>query len=125
TSLVAKTVATRLASSPKPIRVYYSGEVLPFQKPKAGRQRDCGQIGIEHYGGEDKTADVEILLIAVEAFERLGIPNFQINLGSVDFFGGIVDRMELPQEQINALKDVLNVKDQPGLERLLQNLPLD
>ena len=51
--------------------------------------------------------------------------NFQINLGSVDFFGGIVDRMELPEEQIDALKDVLNVKDQPGLEALLQNLPLD
>ena len=44
-----------------------------------------------------KTADVEILLIAVEAFERLGIQGFQINLGSVDFFGGIVDRMELPE----------------------------
>jgi ATP phosphoribosyltransferase regulatory subunit len=125
TSLVAKTVATRLASSPKPIRLFYSGEVLRFEKPKGGRQREFAQIGIEQYGGTRTSADVEILLIAVEAFERLGIANFQINLGSVDFFGGIVDRMELPKEQIDALKDVLNIKDQPGLEALLQNLPLD
>ena len=125
TSLVAKTVATRLVSSPKPIRLYYSGEVLRFEKPKGGRQREFAQIGIEQYGGTKKSADVEILLIAVETFERLGIANFQINLGSVDFFGGIVDRMELPKEQIDALKDVLNIKDQPGLEGLLQSLPLD
>jgi ATP phosphoribosyltransferase regulatory subunit len=124
TSLVAKTVATRLASSPKPIRLFYSGDVLRFEKPKGGRQREFSQIGIEHYGGESKTADVEILLIAVEVFERLGIKGFQINLGSVDFFGGVVDRMELPDLQIAELKEVLNTKDQSGLESLLSTLSL-
>src|SRR6266436_5409804 len=124
TSLVAKTVATRLTSSPKPIRLFYSGEVLRFEKPKGGRQREFAQIGIEHYGGAGKSADVEILLIAVETFEKLGVQGFQINLGSVDFFGGIVDRMELPPEQIAQLKDLLNLKDQSGLEALLQTLPL-
>src|ERR1043165_8842216 len=107
TSLVAKTVATRLARGPKPIRLYYSGEVLRFEKPKGGRQREFAQIGVEHYGGERKSADVEILLIAVETLQRLGIQGFQINLGSVDFFGGIVDRMELAKEQIDALKEGL------------------
>src|SRR5215472_2667062 len=125
TSLVAKTVTTRLASSPKPIRLYYSGEVLRFEQPKGGRQREFAQVGIEHYGGAGKSADVEILLVAVETLQRLGIQKFQINLGSVDFFGGIVDRIELPKEQIDALKKVLNIKDQPGLEALLQNLPLE
>ena len=125
TSLVAKTVATRLTASPKPIRLYYSGEVLRFEKPKGGRQREFAQIGIEHYGGAGKSADVEILLVAVETFQRLGVQSFQINLGSVDFFGGIVDRIELPKGQIDSLKDVLNIKDQSGLEVLLQTLPLD
>jgi ATP phosphoribosyltransferase regulatory subunit len=124
TSLVAKTVATRLASSPKPIRLFYSGEVLRFEKPKGGRQREFAQIGIEHYGGTKKSADVEILLMAVETFERLGIQGFQINLGSVDFFGGIVDKMELPKAQIAELKETLNVKDEAGLEALLGRLSL-
>jgi len=124
TSLVAKTAVTRLASSPKPIRLYYSGEVLRFEKPKGGRQREFAQIGIENFGG-GKQADTEILLIAVESLQRLGIADFQINLGSVDFFGGIVDRIELPEEQIAKLKSVLNLKDQPGLEALLQALPLE
>jgi ATP phosphoribosyltransferase regulatory subunit len=124
TSLVAKTAVTRLASADKPIRLYYSGEVLRFEKPKGGRQREFAQTGIEQFGG-GKQADVEILLIAVECLQRLGIPEFQINLGSVDFLGGIVDRIELPEKDIARLKAVLNIKDQPGLESLLSTLPLD
>ena len=124
TSQVAKTAVTRLGSSTKPIRLYYSGEVLRFEKPKGGRQREFAQIGIENFGG-GKQADIEILLIAVESMQRLGIAEFQINLGSVDFFGGIVDRIELPEDQITKLKSVLNFKDQPGLETLLPSLPLD
>ena len=125
TSLVAKTVATRLSNAPKPVRLFYSGEVLRFEKPKGGQQREFAQIGIEHFGGSGKSSDVEVLLIAVEIFERLGITNFQLNLGSVDFFGGIVDRFELPPAQIAQLKNVLNLKDQSGLESLLQTLSLD
>jgi ATP phosphoribosyltransferase regulatory subunit len=118
TSLVAKTVVTRLNKAARPIRLYYSGEVLRFEKPKGGRQREFAQIGIEHFGSKGKSSDIEILLVAVEAFERLGIPDFQINLGSVDFFGGIVDR-------ITELKGVLSLKDQSGLETLLGRLDLE
>jgi ATP phosphoribosyltransferase regulatory subunit len=124
TSLVAKTVVTRLASAEKPIRLYYSGDVLRFEKPKGGQQREFAQIGIEHFGG-GKSADVEILLIAVEAFEQLGISEFQINLGSVDFFGGIIDRFDLPEDRIAELKSILNLKDQSGLESFLQQISLE
>jgi len=125
TSLVAKTVVTRFSKATRPIRLYYSGEVLRFEKPRGGRQREFAQIGIENFGSNGKSSDIEILLIAVEAFQRLGIADFQINLGSVDFFGGIVDRIDLPEGQMAKLKQVLNLKDQSGLESLLQELPLE
>ena len=119
TSLLAKTVATRLADAPRPIRLSYSGEVLRFEVPKGGRQREFAQIGVEHYGGGNRSSDIEVLLVAVEVLSRLGIGRFQINIGSVDFFGGIVDRMGLGGDRINELKDVLNLKDQSGLESML------
>jgi ATP phosphoribosyltransferase regulatory subunit len=125
TSLVAKTVVTRFNKATRPIRLYYSGEVLRFEKPRGGRQREFAQIGVEHFGKSGKAADIEILLIAAEAFERLGINDFQINLGSVDFFGGIVDRFELPGPQMAELKQALNLKDQAGLESLLKGLSLE
>src|SRR4026207_1658978 len=51
TSLVAKTLATRLPNAPRPARSFYSGEVFRFEKPKGGQQREFAQIGIENFGG--------------------------------------------------------------------------
>ena len=119
TSLLAKMAATRLSDEPKPIRLSYSGEVLRFEAPKGGQQREFAQMGLEHYGGSPSSADVEVLLVCMEALEKLGVTDFQINLGSVDFFGGIVDRIDLPESGIDELKALLNLKDQTGLERML------
>src|SRR5262249_59707774 len=110
TSLLAKTVATRLASSPKPIRLFYSGEVLRFEKPKGGRQREFAQIGVEHYGGTRKTADVEVLLIAVETIQRLRIQGFPINLGWGGFFGWNILWVGLGVVSGSLLQDSLQIK---------------
>ncbi len=125
TSLLAKMAATRLSGEPKPLRLSYSGEVLRFETPKGGQQREFAQMGLEHYGGSPATADVEVLLVCMEALEKLGVEDFQINLGSVDFFGGIVDRIDLPEEQIDQLKELLNIKDQAGLERMMVGLSFE
>src|SRR5258705_10385628 len=86
TSVVAKTVATRLVSSPKPIRLFYSGEVLRFEKPKGGRQREFAQIGIEHYGGTRKCADAEVLFLPVEGFAALGNTTLLCSFRAVGLF---------------------------------------
>ena len=125
TSLLAKMSATRLSTLQEPVRLSYSGEVFRFEAPKGGRQREFAQIGIEHYGGDTLTADVEVLLICMEVFEKLGLSDFQINLGSVDFFGGIVDLIDLPTDELEKLKHLLGLKDQTGLEQLLDDVSLE
>ncbi len=125
TSLLAKMAATRLADDPKPLRLSYSGEVLRFEKPKGGQQREFAQIGVEHYGGSAFVADVEVLLVCMEALDRLGVSDFQINIGSVDFFGGIVDRIDMAEDGIAQLKKLLDLKDRGGLERMVAGLDFD
>src|SRR5207245_6411774 len=49
---------------------------------------------------------------------------FEVKLGSVDVFGGIVDRMELPADRSDELNDVRNVKDRSGNEALFEKLPV-
>lgn len=121
TSLLAKIAATRLSTEPLPLRLAYSGEVLRFERPKGGQQREFAQAGIEHYGGSTWSADVEVLLVCMEALGKLGIENFQINLGSVDFFGGVIDSLDLAPRQVDNLKALLSRKDQSGLDRLFHD----
>ena len=127
TSLVAKTAVTRLAASPKPIRLYLFGEVLRFEKPKGGRQIGArNKTGIENFrrrkaGRMSYPIDRRWSVCHCSGWE---FPNFK-SIWQWDFFGGIVDRIELPEDQIAKSKLVLNLKDQPGLEALLQSLPLE
>ena len=125
TSLLAKLTANRLSGEAMPVRLSYSGEVFRFETPKGGQRREFAQIGIEQYGVSSSTADVEVLLVCVEALEKLGIPDFQINLASVDFIGGVVDRIGLPESRIDELKELLNRKDQSGMEEMLAGLDME
>ena len=91
TSLLAKIAAGRLADRPAPIRLYYSGEVLRYEPPRAGRQSELYQMGLEHLGGEARAADAEVLAIAAECLAALGVQGCVLALGHVGVFGGLVE----------------------------------
>lgn len=124
TSLVAKTVATRLSDHPKPLRLCYCGEVLRYEPPRGGRQREFFQIGVEHIGGERMESDAEVIRIAIESLWKLGINQFQINLGEIGYFGGIVDRIKFSPEDLLKIKTLIDLKDLAGLRSDLERLNL-
>ncbi|MCI0419268.1 MAG: ATP phosphoribosyltransferase regulatory subunit [Acidobacteria bacterium] len=124
TSLVAKSVATRLAGQPKPLRLSYCGEVLRYEAPRGGRQREFFQIGVEHVGGERTKSDAEIILVAIESLKKLGIRKFQINLGEMGYFAGIVERMNFSREDLVKIKTLVDLKDTVGLRAELERLSL-
>jgi ATP phosphoribosyltransferase regulatory subunit len=124
TSLVAKTVATRLSDQPKPLRLCYCGEVLRYETPRGGRQREFFQIGLENVGGEPIQSDAEVILIAIESLKKLGVRQFQINLGEIGFFGGIVQRIEFSREDLSRVKTFIDLKDLIGLRSEMERLKL-
>ncbi len=124
TSLVAKAVATRLSDQPKPLRLCYCGEVLRYEAPRGGRQREFFQIGIENIGGEKIASDVEVIMVAIEALRKLGIQEFQINLGEIGYFAGIVDRINFPREVLLKIKTLIDLKDTVGLRSEMERLGL-
>ncbi len=124
TSLVAKSVATRLADHPKPLRLCYCGEVLRYEAPRGGRQREFFQIGVEHIGGEHIQSDAEIILVAIESLKKLGIRRFQINLGEIGYFSGIVERMNFSRDDLATIKTLVDLKDTVGLRSELERLAL-
>jgi ATP phosphoribosyltransferase regulatory subunit len=124
TSLVAKSVATRLADQPKPLRLCYCGEVLRYEPPRGGRQREFFQIGVEHIGGEPIRSDAEVILVAIESLKKLGIHEFQINLGAIGYFAGIVERIDFTRGDLDKIKMLIDLKDSVGLKAELEQLSL-
>jgi ATP phosphoribosyltransferase regulatory subunit len=120
TSLVARTVATRLRESPRPIRLCYSGEVFRWDQPRGGRQYEFHQIGLEHIGSDRLEADTEVLIVAIEALRALGLDNFKITLGHVDFFHGIAEQLELGANDRRQMGDLIDRRQVDKLEEFLR-----
>jgi ATP phosphoribosyltransferase regulatory subunit len=119
TSLLAKIAAGRLAHRPPPIRLYYSGEVLRYEPPKAGRQSELFQMGLEHLGGDSRAADAEILAVAGECLERLGVSGWVLALGHVGAFHGLVRALGLGEAIADVLGERVEAKDAEGVRAVL------
>ncbi len=119
TSLLAKIAAGRLAHRPAPIRLYYSGEVLRYEPPKAGRQSELYQMGLEHLGGDRRAADLEVLAIAAECLDALGVRGWVLSLGHVGVFSGLVSSCGLTGVDVEALRGRIEGKDAAGVRAVL------
>ena len=122
TSLLAKIAAGRLRAR-EPLRLYYSGEVVRYEPPKAGRQSELYQMGLEHMGGDARAADAEVVAIAAECLERLGVDGFVLALGHVAVFSGLVEAAGLDPRRVEALRERVESKDPSGVRRLLEQAP--
>lgn len=119
TSLLAKIAAGRLSARPAPIRLYYSGEVLRYEPPKAGRQGELYQMGLEHLGGGGPLADLEVLAVAAECLEVLGVREWVLSVGHVGAFTGLLEGTGLEKEQLERLRERVEAKDPASITELL------
>jgi ATP phosphoribosyltransferase regulatory subunit len=119
TSLLAKIAAGRLAEVQPPIRLYYAGEVLRYEPPKAGRQSELYQMGLERLGGARALGDAEVVAIAVECLEALGARDYVLALGHVGVFAGLLEGCALSPERLDLLRTRVESKDASGVEDAL------
>jgi ATP phosphoribosyltransferase regulatory subunit len=120
TSLLAKIAAGRLLDRPAPIRLYYSGEVLRYEPPKAGRQSELYQMGCELLGAKSLDADAEVLAVAAECLEAAGARGFVLSLGHVGVFSALAADARLEPERVEALRARIESKDEAGARDVLR-----
>lgn len=65
-----------------PIKVSYLTSCYRYEKPQAGRLREFHQFGVECFGSASPLADVQIILLAKEIFDTLGL-DLTLELNSI------------------------------------------
>ena len=78
-----------LHNQPLPVRLYYLCPMFRYDRPQAGRFRQFHQFGIEAIGDSDATVDLEVLQLAMESMERLGLGGMTLVLNNI---GDAADR---------------------------------
>ena len=119
----ARVVGTRLYDQPMPLRLAYTGSVFRYEPPRAGRQHEFGQAGVELIGAPGTVADAEMVALATAALQAVGLPEFGITLGHVGFFRGLLAGLALPERLTARLQEAVARKAEAELVRLLAETP--
>ena len=111
TPQIARIARTRLGRSPRPLRLSYAGEVLRVRGSQLRPERQILQVGAELIGSASPSADTEIIELAADAIEALGIGDFSVDLTVPRLVPSILDQYGMADDQVDAVRSALDRKD--------------
>ena len=108
TPQVARIARTRLAGTPRPLRLSYAGQVLRVKGSQLRPERQFGQAGIELIGPDCPEADAEVAILVAEALVALGVPGVTVDLSLPALVPAILAGLNVDPD---ALRGPLDHKD--------------
>lgn len=82
-AVVRSAIQHNLTAQQQIARVYYSGPFFRYERPQKGRQRQFHQFGCELLGASSPEADIEILTLAHDFLESLGIKSRELHINTL------------------------------------------
>lgn len=68
---------------PQPVRLYYFSPAFRYERPQAGRFRQHHQFGVEALGDGDPSVDAEVVEMAWQLMNGLGLTNLTLLVNSI------------------------------------------
>jgi Histidyl-tRNA synthetase len=72
-----------LGSLPQPVKLYYLAAIFRYERPQAGRYRQHYQFGFEAIGDAAPALDAEVIDMAWQFFQSLGLRQLCLQLNSI------------------------------------------
>jgi ATP phosphoribosyltransferase regulatory subunit len=111
TPQVARIAATRLARTPRPLRLSYAGQVLRVRGTQLAPERQLPQTGIELIGPDLPEADAEVASVAAEALAAIGIADPSLDITLPRLAPALLDAAGIEGEARRKLARALDRKD--------------
>ena len=99
TPSIARCVAKYYAKEEKPIRLCYEGNTFLNQGNYQGKLREVTQAGAELIQEDSDYGDAEVIAMTIDACLAAGLLEFQVEIGHVDFFKGLMEQCHLLKEE--------------------------
>ncbi|WP_243290661.1 histidine--tRNA ligase [Bacillus sp. FJAT-47783] len=83
-STVRSFVENKMYASPQqPVKLYYNGPMFRYERPQTGRYRQFVQFGVEALGSSDPAIDAEVISLAMDLYESLGLKRLKLVINSL------------------------------------------
>ena len=119
---IARLVSTKLYDQTLPLRFFYVANVFRHEEPKASLRREFTQAGVELIGAGTPQADAEVIALAVTALRAIGLNEFRIRLGAIDFVNALLSPLHLHESQHEQIKSALERKNEGALHDALRQM---
>ncbi|CCQ75173.1 ATP phosphoribosyltransferase regulatory subunit [Magnetospira sp. QH-2] len=119
---IARIAASRLGKEPRPLRLAYAGEILRIHGSQLRPERQFGQVGAELIGADGPQADAEMILMAVEALQSVGVTDLSVDLGLPTLVPLLGRHFGLDEQTTDALRFALDRKDAGEVADLVPSL---
>ncbi len=102
-----------------PVKLYYAGPMFRYERPQKGRQRQFTQFGVEMLGVASPQADIEVIAMAYEFLENLGLAGaVTVEINSL---GDAESRKAYREKLVNYLKQHYDELSEDSKNRLEKN----
>jgi histidyl-tRNA synthetase len=126
TAPLARYVAEKYQTLPKPFRRYQVGLVWRNEKPGPGRFRQFTQFDADTVGASSVAADAELCMLAADTLEALGVPRgeYEIKVSNRKLLDGVMEMIGVAGDQPRKLKVLraIDKLDRLGLDGVRQLL---
>lgn len=122
---IARVVQTKLRDAEFPLKLRYISNVFRVHESFGGKRNEFTDCGIELVGLEDKKADLEILVLALEALKKLELDDFKLEIGNIGFLKEILNDLNITKEQKETIAQFIEDKNLKSLEDYLSELNID
>lgn len=121
---IARCAAKYFMDEDGPIRLWYGAPTFINSSSYQGRLKETTQTGVELIGDDSSDADAEMIALVIEALKAAGLTEFQVELGQVEFYRGLVEEAGMDGETEEQLRTLIDHKNYFGVEELLSELPI-
>ena len=82
-SAVRAYLQSKLYAQSNLVKLFYIGSMFRYDRPQAGRMREFHQFGVEALGEANPAVDAEVILLAMNLLEGLGLKDLELSINSV------------------------------------------
>lgn len=122
TPSIARVAATLFKDETLPVRLCYTGNTFINHSNYQGRLRETTQMGAELIGDCSVEADAEMLALVIESLLTIGLKEFQLSVGNVDFFQSLIEDASLDEEAEERVRELINNRNYFGVEEFLDSI---
>lgn len=122
TPSIARCVAKYYENEDLPIRLCYKGNTFSNNHSLQGKLKEVTQLGGELVNDDSSAADAEILATVIDCILASGLKEFQVEIGQVEFFKGLIEEGNIDVDTEDKLREFINNKNFFGVSELLKSI---